>query len=349
MLAAEERSELTEDWKQLNRFLEKEGREGWKLAQETMLKEKPSSRVLWEAMRYIMFESPPDYFRPALLSLCSKAVGYNSEITTPTGASLVLIARAIGIHDDIIDHSKTKGKHITVLGKFGKDIALILSDILLFKAFTLLRKTLELGIPEEKITAVLETIERIWFEQSEGEILEISSRRRADITFEECLAKIEKRASEMEAITRIGAILGKGSRKEVETLGKYGRLLGMASLLRDELIDMLDFKVLQHRIKRESLPAPLVYALQNHPAKSKLVSLMATKRLKAKSLQEISRISDSAGGMEYVASYVEKLVKEGYSNVEIFKNKNALKPLKILMKILLIYPEDWRPILHETN
>ena len=346
-MAAEKENEF-EAWKQLNKFLEKEGKKGWNLAQETMLKEKPSSQTLEAAMRHIMFKSPPDYFRPALLSLCSKAVGGSSEITIPAGASLVLIARAIGIHDDIIDQSKTKGKHTTVLGQFGRDIALILSDILLFKAFTLLRKTLDLVIPTERVVAVLKTIEKIWFEQSEGEILEISSRGKTNITFEKCLAKIEKRASEMEAITRIGAILGRGSRSEIEALGRYGRLLGMAAILRDELIDMLDFKALRHRIKKESSPAPLVYALQNRQARSKLVYLMSGKRLKTDSLREISRISDHARGMEIVAALIEKLVNEAYSYVNMLGNKNTLKQFEILIKMLPIHPEDWRPILQKN-
>ena len=323
----------------------KESEEGWKLAQEAMLKERTSNRELKEAIRYIMLKSPPDYFRPALLSFCSKAVGGTSDVTVPTAASLVLFARAIGIHDDIIDQSKTKNNHTTVLGKFGKDIALILTDILLFKGFTLLRKTLELGVSKKRVVAILDVIDRIWFEQSEGGVLEIQARGKTSITLQECLIKIEMIASEIEATARIGGILGGGSKREIEILGKYGRLLSMASILRNELIDMLDIKTLRHRIRKESLPLPLVYALQDPQARPELISFISRRRLTTENLLEISKISDNAGGIEYAANLIEKTVWKAYSYIDMFKDKDAYIPLKFLITTLLIRPEEWRPIL----
>lgn len=349
-MTVEEEKLLKEAGEQLlnktKKLWEKEGEEGWKLAQETMLKEKTSNKELKEAMRYIMLKSPPDYFRPALLSFCSKAVGGTSDATIPIASSLVLFARAIGIHDDIIDQSKTKNKHTTVLGKFGRDIALILTDILLFKGFTLLRKTIKLKVPLERVIAVLDVIDEIWFEQSEGGVLDIQARSKTNITTKECLTKIRKIASETEAIARMGGILGGGSKGEIEALGKYGRLLGMASIVRNELIDMLDFKTLLHRIRKESLPLPLVHTLQDSQARSKLTSLISKRRLKTEILGEISKISDDSGGIEYAANLITKIVRKAYSYIYIFKDQEAYVPLKLLITTLPIIPEEWRPLLH---
>ena len=106
---------------------------------------------------------------------------------------------------------------------------------------------------------------------------------------------------------------------------------------------------MRNRILRESSPAPLVYALQNRQARSRLVSLMSAKSLKTESLREISKISDVAGGTKYVAAYIRKIVNEAYLFVNMLESKNALKPLEILLQMLLIRPKDWRPILQETN
>ena len=74
--------------------------------------------------------------RPALFSLVCEAVGGDPDITMPIAISITLISGAIDIHDDIIDQSKTKGDQPTVFGKFGKDIALLVGDALMFKGFT---------------------------------------------------------------------------------------------------------------------------------------------------------------------------------------------------------------------
>jgi len=330
------------------RLLEEEGAAGWKLAQEVILKEETTNTELNEAMQHIMLKSPPDYFRPAILSLCSKAVGGLSEVTIPTGASMVLFARAIGIHDDIIDQSKTKNNYVTIFGKFDRDVAIILADILLFKGFTLLRKTIELGVPTQRIVSILDVIERIWFAQSEGGILEIQARGKTCISPSVCLTKIKMIASETEVITRIGGLLGGGTKEAVDALGRYGRLLGLASILRNELIDVLDLKELRHRIKRESLPLPVVYAMQFSCAKSELVSLIGRKRLTTTVLREILRASDKVGGMNYVANLIAKTTQKAHSYITMFKHKEPTA-LELLLATLPVEPEEWKPILKNTN
>ena len=327
----------------VKKLCKEEGIKGWELARETMLKEKTSSSKLEEAIKHVMLKYQPDYFRPALLSLCSKAVGGTSEVTISTAASLVLFGRAIGIHDDIIDQSRTKNQNPTILGKFGKDIALVLSDVLLFKGFTLLKKTIQSSVASERVVAILNTIEKIWFEQSEGEILELQSRRQIDITPQECLAKIKMRASELEAVTRIGGILGGGSQGEVNILGEFGRLLGTMSILRDEIIDMLELHVLRHRIRKESLPLPLVYALQGPKIKPNIVSILSKKRLATRDLQKISKAVDEVGGLNYVAEIISKMAEEAYSHINMLKYKN--EELKLFIKSTKMKPEDWKPLL----
>lgn len=330
-----------EFFEKFEEFCEKEGTEGWKLAQATLLKERARASELQEAIEYAMLRYKPDYFRPTLLSVCCKAVGGNPKNTVPTSAALTLFAWAIGIHDDIIDQTITRHKRPTIFGKFGKDFSLILSDVLLFKGFTLLRETLESKVPTERVIGILETVEKIWFEQSEGEAIEILSRRQVDITPKECLEKIRMRASEMEACTRIGGILGGGSAKQIENLGSYGRLIGMMGVLRNELIDMLEFNVLRSRIRRESLPLPVIYALQNPKVKPKLIALLTKSRLTKEDLRNISKLSDRSGGIDYVAKLIDEMAKKTYNYAKRFKNKE----LEPFATAFLIRPKEWKPLL----
>lgn len=324
-------------------MLLKEGEEGFELAQES-LDEDTEVIELKKALSFTRscMREPTDYFRTALLSLCCKAVGGATRDTVSIGASLILFARAIGIHDDIIDQSKMKEGELTAPGKLGNDIALILSDILLFKGFTLFRRTLESRISLDTSITILDVIEKIWFEQSEGEVLEIQHRGKTSVTTKECMRKIRMRASEMEACCRIGGIIGGGSIEEIESLGVYGRMLGMASILRNELVDMLDLKALHHRVRKESLPLPIVKALQNPQSKSKLISLISQKH-STKNLKEISGLVEEYGGMRYTSNLVDEIVHKGLVSIDKFKNKVVYPQLKLLISSLPVHPEEWEP------
>ncbi len=330
-------------FEEARKLCEKEGAEGWKLAQTTMLEEKACNQELQDAIEHAMLEYKPDYFRPALLSFCSRAVGGKKEATVSTGAALTLFAWAIGIHDDMIDKSRTKNGHPTILGRFGKDLALVLSDVLLFKGFTLLRRTLRSETSIERVVEILETIEKVWFEQSEGEAFEIQHRGLIDVTPEECLQKIRMRASEIEACARIGGILGGGATRHVKKLGNYGRLVGMMGILRNEVIDMLELDALKHRIKQESLPLPVVYALQDSSTRPKLVSLITKRELAGKDLQNISRLSDTSGGIEKVAALIGVMSKEANSYGKSFKSDE----LQLLAIPFRVNPIEWKELLSD--
>ena len=322
------------------RMINKEGRFGWNLAEKTMTHQDKYSLQLREAINYAM--SPRDFFRPAIVSFCCQALGGASKDTIPCGASLVLLGKAIGIHDDIIDNLKNRKKRQTVFGRFGKEIALILSDVLSFKGFTLMRKSVEIGISREKIARILNTIDQIWSEQAESEILELGSRRKIDISPEECLEKIRMRASEMETIARVGGILANGSEKEIRNIGRYGRLLGTASLLRDELIDMLEVDALRHRIRYESLPLPMLFSLADVDLRAKIAAMIAQKKPTNASLWEIFRISNDTGAINKVGEIIEKVVAEGSLCLHSLKDKT--QELSLLLHSLLIEQKDWRLI-----
>jgi geranylgeranyl pyrophosphate synthase len=328
---------------QVRRLSEKEGARGWKLAQETMLKQKIRSPQLTEAMNYIMAEYRPDFFKPAIVSLCSQAVGGDAAKTVPFGACFVLLARAIGIHDDVIDRLMTRNKRQTLLGKYGVGIALIVSDVLLFKGFTLVRESFKLGVSKETIAQVLDTVDRVWFEQAEGEAFEIQSQNQINVTVPECIDKLRMRSSELEAVARIGGILGGASRREIDTLGRFGRSAGFMSRLRDEIIDMLEFNVLRHRLRRESLPLPIVYALQDGETRKRIIPLISKKRFTTSELRMISGIVDDAGGLNCVSQIIKEEAENACSYVTKFKNKR--EELQLLVVSLVIGSEEWKPLL----
>jgi geranylgeranyl diphosphate synthase type I len=329
--------EITE---QLLTLLEKRGRKALELARKIVLEEKIESKEVQDALKYFMTEYWHDVTRPGLLSLVCEAVGGDTNLTTPIAVPLILISGAIDIHDDIIDESTNKESQLTVFGKFGKDIALLVGDILMFKGFTVLYKAVEEGIPAEQIAVISDIMDRTFFELGDAEALELQFRGRTDVTPEDYLRVVRKKAADVEAYTRISALVGGGSEEEIEALGEYGRLLGMLVILRDDMIDMIDLEETLHRIKKEHLSLVIVYALQKPETKSELSQLLK-KTVTIKDAEKILMVVNKAGGFVRMEECMNKLAENAYKKVEIIQsNRNQLA----LMVQGMLLPE-WRSYL----
>jgi len=330
----QERPSQEEIMEQVQKILEERGRKALEMARQTILQEEIECKEVREALKYFMTEYWHDLARPALLSLACEAVGGDPEITTPIAIPMTLISGAIDIHDDIIDQSKVKGSRPTVLGKFGKDIAILVGDALLFKGFTLLHKAVEKGIPAEKVAVIVDIIKRTFFELGDAEALELQFRGQMDIAPEEYLHVVRKKAADVEAHTRISAVLGNGTGREIEALGEYGRLLGMLIILRDDLIDIHDCKEFIHRVKKEHFPLPLLYALKSSSEiRSELASIFPKVKITKKDMQKLLKNIDTVGGYEQVQKLMEETGKRAISHLE--KLRPAGDKLKVLVQFVL--------------
>ena len=266
-----------------------------------------------------------DLARPALLSLACEAVGGDPDTTTPIAVPMILISGAIDIHDDIIDQSETKRNQPTVLGKFGKNIALLVGDALLFRGFALLAKAYrEEVVPS--VHSVIDIIKDAFFELGDAEALELEFRGKTDLPPEQYLSVVRKKAADVESYTRVGAILGGGSKSEVEALGLYGRLLGELLVLRDDLVDTADLDELSHRARKEHLPLPILYALQASKSKSELRDLLSKEELSKEEAEEIFNLTYKAKGIRQHGELMEKLIEKASRSVRNLENqkKNLL-------------------------
>jgi geranylgeranyl diphosphate synthase type I len=318
---------------QLQKLLQERGKEGLELARKTILDEKIDSKEVREALDYFMNEYWHDFTSSALLSLVCEAVGGDPKITTPVAVSLTLISGAIDIHDDIIDQSKTKDARPTVYGKFGKEIALLVGDALMFKGFTVLYDAAEKGISAEKIAAITNIINKTFFELGNAEALELQFRGRIDVTPEEYLQVVRKKGADLEAYTRISAILGDASEEEIDALGEYGRLLGTLIILRDDMIDMLDPEETIHRIQNEHINIAILYALQN-PELSREIRSILKKPITPRNAKKLANLVDKAGGFASIDAYMNKLANAACVIVE--KAKCNQKYLTLLIHGMLL-------------
>jgi len=317
---------------EVQKLLEERGRKPLEMVRKAILEEEIESKEVKEALRYFITEYWHDLARPTLMSICCEAVGGDPNATIPFAVPLSLISGALDIQDDIIDQSKTKHGRPTVYGKYGKEIALLTADALLFKGFTLLNQAC-LEIPKEKASKIIKTIKDMFYELGDAEALELNLRGRTDITPEEYLHIIRKKAADVEAHTKIAAILGNAQKEAEEILSHYGRILGMIIILRDEIIDTLDLKELSHRLKREHLPLPLIY--YTNKAKSQIFNeVMKSKILLKNNLQEIINDMEQQKVLKRIEEFMEELINKALLRITFTHKKNHLEiVLKAFMPV----------------
>jgi geranylgeranyl diphosphate synthase type I len=264
-----------------------------------------------------------------LIALTCQAAHGNPNATHETGAAIVLLTAAADIHDDIIDKSKTKAGKPTALGKFGQDAALLAGDALLFKGTFLLHKACQ-NLSSERRQAVLDSVEHAFFEIGNASISALAYEGKRDLPPEEYLKVINAKAAISEACAHIGTAIAGGSPQETVALTHYGRVLGTLMTLRNELADLTWAEELRNRAKNETLPFPLLCALQDNSARKQLVPLLEG-RINSSSAQKIAELT-------LKTTQVQTLLREMRSNAE--KEKTALQklsgdtePLQLLLRL----------------
>jgi geranylgeranyl pyrophosphate synthase len=264
------------------------------------------------------------------MALASESVGGNPELTLPIAVPMILISGAIDIHDDIIDQSKSKDGRPTVYGKFGKEIALLTGDALLFKGLALMNQAKVEAIPAAKMVQITDVTKTMFFELGDAEALELECRGRLDIQPEDYIHLVRMKAADVEAHTRISAILADASRSETLALSEYGRLLGTMIILRDDLIDLMVPQECRSRIKKECLPLPLLYGLQSPTLGPKLKAKLQSKTISDKDTREIMELLHKSKAVRRFEEDMTALAK---------KAELKLKTLRGNTKILLLLIE----------
>jgi geranylgeranyl diphosphate synthase, type II len=138
------------------------------------------------------------------------------------------------VHDDIMDKAAVRRNSPTVHAKWGLNQAILSGDVMSFIAAECIAST-----PVSVLPKVLKTYNRAATEVCIGQQLDLDFEKTNYITQEEYLRMIElKTAVLIAASMKIGAIIGGGSEKDIELMSEFGRNLGLAFQIQDDLLDV---------------------------------------------------------------------------------------------------------------
>ena len=168
--------------------------------------------------------------RPALLLLSSKL--FNREDRTPIrlGAVVEIIHTATLVHDDIIDEAQTRRGRAAANTQWGNSKCVLAGDWLYMQAFKI--------AVQERNFRVLDVLIELTQQMVEGELLQMEKLGKS-ISMDEHLDLIyRKTACLFSVCMRLGGIIGNATAEQEERLGSYGRNLGMAFQIVDDVLDL---------------------------------------------------------------------------------------------------------------
>jgi len=186
--------------------------------------------------------------RPIILLLASECVGEIDDNIFAAACAIEFLHTESVIHDDIIDNETLRRQKDPFHIKYGYNTSVLTGDFVLGLILNIASR-----INNPRVTKNLATTAMM---MSEGEVLEGRLETSEDVTFDDYLKVIEyKTATAFETASRLGAIISGGSEEEIESLADYGKNIGIAYQIRDDLLDWQnEDKLFNLLIKKSSDP-----------------------------------------------------------------------------------------------
>jgi geranylgeranyl diphosphate synthase, type II len=188
---------------------------------------------LYEPIRY-MLALGGKRVRPSLVILGCNIFSEDIEKAIYPALAIEVFHNFTLMHDDIMDNSERRRNHPSVHIRWNRNIAILSGDAMLIKAYELLA----MSSPGD-LHRILPVFNKTALQVCEGQQYDMDYEQNTAVTIGEYMSMVEcKTAVLLAASLKIGALLGGADDKESELLFEFGRNIGIAFQLQDDLLDV---------------------------------------------------------------------------------------------------------------
>lgn len=229
---------------------------------QLILKELNSEIVLINQLGSYLIQNGGKRVRPFITILSAKAIGYKGDLHLLSAAFIEFIHTATLLHDDVVDESDLRRGKATANIVFGNAASVLVGDYIYTRAFQMMVRTGSLEIL--KVMSLATNV------IAEGEVQQLLNSHNPDLTIDEYFEVIYRKTARLfEVSAQIPALL-QNTTPEVEfALKEYGKFVGTAFQLIDDLLDysVKDAeklgKSLGDDLNEGKMTLPLLHALQH--------------------------------------------------------------------------------------
>ena len=255
--------------------------------------------------------------RPTLLLLSAHALGYAGQGAVRLGAVVEMVHTATLVHDDIIDGADTRRGRPSANTAWGNEKCVLAGDWLYMQAFKVAL--------EEKNLRVLDLLIGLTQQMVEGELLQIQKLGKAVSEAEYYDLIYRKTACLFSISMRLGAVLAGASEVEENRLATYGRTVGLAFQIVDDVLDLpateeVLGKPVASDLREGKATLSVIHSIDHGTAKDRqtIQRVLDDRSFENASRQQIREILMRNGSVEYARTVADRYAEQ---------SRHALAPL----------------------
>ncbi|TMB98261.1 MAG: polyprenyl synthetase family protein, partial [Chloroflexi bacterium] len=238
--------------------------------------DRPATPELYRMLRYHLGWEDADgqpssasgkLLRPSLCLLACEAAGGEPRRALPAAAAVELVHNFSLVHDDIQDRDRERHHRPTVWALWGEAQGINAGDALLSLARLALLRLHDEDVEAATVLEAGRVLDERTLEMVEGQVMDLAFEQAGQITVDDCLAMMEKKTSALfDCAVYLGVLAATGDRQAAEKAGAFGRQLGLAFQIRDDLLGIWGLQTRTGKpagadIARRKKSLPVVFGL----------------------------------------------------------------------------------------
>ncbi|MCL0076777.1 polyprenyl synthetase family protein [Dehalococcoidia bacterium] len=246
--------------------------------------------------------------RPSLCLLSCESVGGDWHVALPAAAALELVHNFSLIHDDIEDESRERRGRPTVWHVWGQPQAINTGDAMHTLARLALLRLEGKDLAPGKILSAVRLLDETCLRLCEGQYLDMSYEERLDVSIDDYLEMIGlKTAALFECSLKLGALLGTDDERAIEGMGRFGRNLGLAFQIRDDVLgiwgeDKITGKPATDILKKKKA-LPVIYGIQRAglEQRAEFLRVYSEQTIAERDVASVRQMLDRLGARQYAS------------------------------------------------
>lgn len=240
------------------------------------LKLKGNPKTLYDAAAHLILHGGKR-LRPHMVIKSCQILGGNAVVAIPSASAVEMIHNFTLVHDDIMDNDEMRHGVPTVHKKFGMPIAILAGDVLFSKAYQII---LDSKLSKDSIIQLVSRLAKACVEVCEGQLLDVKMAEEKRIPSQkEYIGMISKKTAALFDVScSMGAICATSNQSDISNLSIFGRNLGIAFQITDDLIGVMgDPEIIKkpvgNDLREGKKSLPILLAIKSASDKDKKVIL----------------------------------------------------------------------------
>ena len=274
--------------------------------------------------------------RPYMVIRSCQILKGNMQNAMPAASAVEMVHNFTLVHDDIMDNDEMRHGVPTVHKKFGMPIAILAGDVLFSKAFQVITDS---KLSANATTQLVSRLAKACVDVCEGQLLDVKMAEEEKIPAQaEYISMIEKKTAALFDVScAMGAICATNKMKDISNLSSFGKNLGIAFQITDDLIGVMgDPKITKkpvgNDLREGKKSLPILMAIKSAKGKDKKIILKAfgNSKVSKKDLSKAVDVIKTLGIEENVRKQALKYAEKAEKSLAKYSGSAKIELISLL-------------------